>query len=327
MRVLALHAGALGDCVLALHVVEALRNTWDASVTMVARSPIAGWAEGYGLVSKAFSFEHALVRGIYGSDQALPSETVEFLSGFDRIVSFLGRIDGPVSMKLSTFQGPEVLAIDPRPIAELTANGMHITQQWIDQLAAHGYHAEVTPPTLQFPPSKRRATRDLLAKRLGDRPGRLVLCHPGSGGLKKCCPIEACEQLVEATRSCGWSVGWMIGPDELERFGPPYVQRLERTARVIYEESVEVAADLVSGADGYIGHDAGMTHVAALARIPTVALFGPTDPQVWRPLGSACRVVSFPPEDGSLDSWIGQVLLHVGKSNGASHDGARAATP
>jgi ADP-heptose:LPS heptosyltransferase len=272
------------------------------------------------VLAQALSFEQSAVRGIYNSDRGLPGETVEFLAGFDRIVSFLGGIDDAVLMNLSMVQGVQVFAIDPRPRSEAPLRGRHITQQWIDQLAAHGYRPEVIPARLQISPSRRRANCDMLAARLDGKPGRMAICHPGSGSLKKCCPIEACEQLVEAAESSGWNVGWMIGPDEVERFGPSYVERLEHAAPVIYEESVEIAANLVSGAEGYIGHDAGMTHVAVLAGVPTVALFGPTDPQVWRPLGDTCRVIGFPPEGGPLDPWIREVLLHLSQSDHTPQD-------
>ena len=34
-----------------------------------------------------------------------------------------------------------------------------------------------------------------------------------------------------------------------------------------------------------IGNDSGMTHLAAAAGTPAIALFGPTDPAVWGPRG------------------------------------------
>jgi ADP-heptose:LPS heptosyltransferase len=36
-----------------------------------------------------------------------------------------------------------------------------------------------------------------------------------------------------------------------------------------------------------VGNDSGVTHLAAVAGAPVVALFGPTDPALWRPLGDA----------------------------------------
>jgi len=42
-------------------------------------------------------------------------------------------------------------------------------------------------------------------------------------------------------------------------------------------------ADLLSNARIYIGPDTSVTHLAAAAGCPTVALFGPTDPRQWGP--------------------------------------------
>lgn len=38
-----------------------------------------------------------------------------------------------------------------------------------------------------------------------------------------------------------------------------------------------------------MGNDSGITHMAALTGCPTLALFGPTDPVVWAPLGPMAR--------------------------------------
>ncbi len=99
----------------------------------------------------------------------------------------------------------------------------------------------------------------------------------------------------------------MIGPDEVERDGPALIERLEKLAPVIFEESIERAADVVAEVDLFVGNDAGMTHVAALAEVATIAIFGPTDPDVWRPLGLHVRVVPFPDARG-LDLWVEQLM-------------------
>jgi len=41
----------------------------------------------------------------------------------------------------------------------------------------------------------------------------------------------------------------------------------------------------------YIGNDSGLTHLAAATGCPTIALFGASDPAVWRPLGDHVRVI------------------------------------
>jgi heptosyltransferase-3 len=56
----------------------------------------------------------------------------------------------------------------------------------------------------------------------------------------------------------------------------------------------------LAAADFFIGHDTGLTHLAAALTIPTVALFGPTDPVIWRPLGEHVTVIAS--EDNTMGS-------------------------
>ena len=51
-------------------------------------------------------------------------------------------------------------------------------------------------------------------------------------------------------------------------------------------------ARFLAGARAYIGNDSGITHLAAAVGVPTVALFGPTDPMVWGPRGQAVRIIT-----------------------------------
>jgi ADP-heptose:LPS heptosyltransferase len=48
----------------------------------------------------------------------------------------------------------------------------------------------------------------------------------------------------------------------------------------------------------YVGNDSGLSHVAGALGIPTVAVFGPTDPDVWAPLGRAVAAVRAPEGTG-----------------------------
>jgi len=55
--------------------------------------------------------------------------------------------------------------------------------------------------------------------------------------------------------------------------------------------------DAYAGAARYIGNDSGPSHLAAIVGIPTLCLFGPTDPARWRPLGPAVTVLRRNPID------------------------------
>jgi ADP-heptose:LPS heptosyltransferase len=41
----------------------------------------------------------------------------------------------------------------------------------------------------------------------------------------------------------------------------------------------------------YIGNDSGITHLAAYLGVPTIALFGPTNPPTWGPIGRRVRTI------------------------------------
>jgi ADP-heptose:LPS heptosyltransferase len=47
----------------------------------------------------------------------------------------------------------------------------------------------------------------------------------------------------------------------------------------------ELARQLAQGGL-FVGNDSGVTHLAAWLGLPTIALFGPTDPSSWAPLGT-----------------------------------------
>lgn len=50
-------------------------------------------------------------------------------------------------------------------------------------------------------------------------------------------------------------------------------------------------AGWIRGAAAYIGNDSGITHLAAATGVPTVALFGYSNPRIWAPRGPHVRIV------------------------------------
>jgi ADP-heptose:LPS heptosyltransferase len=81
---------------------------------------------------------------------------------------------------------------------------------------------------------------------------------------------------------------------EQGRFGTLRHRLETRRELLVVEDDFIDAAKRMADADLYVGNDAGMTHVAAAMGMPTVAIFGPTDPCVWRPFGE--HVVTVAPE-------------------------------
>lgn len=110
--------------------------------------------------------------------------------------------------------------------------------------------------------------------------GDFAVIHPFSGSTRKNWPLERFRELA---RRIGLPVRWSAGPEE----------SLEWAVR--FENLYELACWLATSRI-YIGNDSGITHLAAAAGVPVVAIFGPTDPAVWAQRGESVRVVS-----GKLD--------------------------
>jgi len=293
--------------VLAIHLARMMRRAWgEPEMTMAARSPIARWAALRGFVTEAVSLERAGGHRLYHTALEWPQEAKDFLGRFDRVVSLLGGPGEIVSSRLADLVNGEIIAIDPVADAIASRQGVHIARQWSNAIERLGHPL---PWAKERRPPRVPADRSRLVSRMNASPDAAVLLiHPGSGGLDKVCPLEALETLAVRASRDGWQIGWMVGPDEVERLGRVFTDRLQATGPVIFEPAVEAAADLVAGGDAFVGNDAGMTHVAALAGVRTVALFGPTDPRVWHPLGPNCQTVTFPGNDDSLAAWLGRVL-------------------
>lgn len=105
--------------------------------------------------------------------------------------------------------------------------------------------------------------------------------HPFSGSPRKNWPLDRFRKLAQTLEI---SVKWCAGPEET----------LNDAVR--FENLWDLACWLAS-ARVYIGNDSGITHLAAAVGTPVVAVFGPSDPQIWRPLGERVRIVS-----GALDA-------------------------
>ena len=71
-------------------------------------------------------------------------------------------------------------------------------------------------------------------------------------------------------------------------------------SRVTFWENLPLPelANRLAGTQLYLGHDTGVSHLAAASGVPSLLLFGPTDPGVWAPPHEQVRVLRAP--DGNL---------------------------
>ncbi len=122
-----------------------------------------------------------------------------------------------------------------------------------------------------------------------------VAIHPGSGSPRKCWPAHNFIAVIEHLIQRNIPVLLLAGPADVERVQDMLKHLSPHLAtgmlKVLENVPLIQVADCLQQCKGYLGNDSGITHLAAMLGVPTLALFGPTDPHVWQPPGPSVRVI------------------------------------
>jgi ADP-heptose:LPS heptosyltransferase len=107
--------------------------------------------------------------------------------------------------------------------------------------------------------------------------------------------------------------GMMIcGPAEQERDLQPLRETHSSAWRWTPELTLPQLAALLARCRVLMGHDSGVTHLAAAVGTTVLALFGPTDPLSWGPRSpQACVLQPSPPQLLTLENLAPQVVTET----------------
>ncbi|MCG3138957.1 MAG: hypothetical protein HJJLKODD_02829 [Phycisphaerae bacterium] len=280
---LLIHAGALGDLVLAVHFARQLQAAEALpELHLLCRQRWACYLAQHQCITSWKHLESPNYLSLFQMDEPLPEHIRDYLQNFDLIVSMLGGKDESITERLRSATNRPILALDPRPQPDDTT---HILDQWWNQVGFEG--------SINQNRNRRRADFFRIHNDT-DTTSLPIIIHPGSGGRRKCWPLENFIQLAQQLLAAGRTVQFMIGPDEHELFGAVLLSRLSALAPVIEEADPCRASERLASAAEYVGNDAGMTHVAAFIGLPTISIFTATDPRVWRPVGQTVITLTSP---------------------------------
>lgn len=179
-----------------------------------------------------------------------------------------------------------VVSHDPAP----PPGGPHAARWFASCLPAIGVAAppHLDTPTLQPSEDEHRAASALVAT----LPPSFLAVHPGSGSPAKNWPAERFARLAHAAAPRKWLL--VRGPADAVA-----AEALEELpgACVARDFPLRVLAAVLARAGAYVGNDSGISHLAAACGAPTVAIFGPTDPALWAPVGRRVEIVRRPTMD------------------------------
>lgn len=301
-----LHGGALGDLALTIRLalmLPAARQT--GSLTVVSRADPGDLSTCLPAIARR-CLETVGAHWLYidtarGADDATdepPPTLARIVQGRD-VLSALGGPETPVHVHLARLGPRRLFSFDPRH----SRGGRHVTQQWRTALEAQGLAFDPAARRAQAVPALRRTQVLQQAGReaLGARGcgAATVLIHPGAGSREKCWDWEGFLSVAAVLERAGLTVAFLVGPAELERWPADRIAAIAARFPLLRSPPPGELACVLAAARVLLSNDCGPAHLAALLGTPTLTLFGPTSPRVWRPLGPRARVICGRPQQDS----------------------------
>jgi len=307
-RILIARGGALGDFILTLPAIHALRDALpDAEINVLTNKAIAPLALEAVEINGIRSLDDPDLAPVFIQDGDLSEKWRAYFRQHDLVISYLHDPEKIFETNLRDFGVARVLA-GPSKVA---AAGRHAAIQLGEPLRELGIGISDFAPRLQIDDRAREKAR----QKLGASP--VIALHPGSGSPRKNWPMENWIALIAYLIEQSVPITIIGGEAD-------HGQMAELQSR-FKSESVPFAIDwplrdlaALLASSIFVGHDSGVSHLAAATGAASLVLFGPTDPQIWRPQNENARVLLAPNRElaqlpfATVWDAINQELMRIG---------------
>jgi heptosyltransferase-3 len=284
-RILVLRPGAIGDTLVALPALLALRARYPgAHVTVAGNRAALPLVEAAGGADAWLPFDDPRVTRLFMS--AAPQADDVFL-GFNVGVAWGRDPDGVLRASLQRRGVREIVVAPSRPAAD---QPVHVARHLTQTLAPLGIDptADLLLPTFRIPADIiEAADAELRTAGLASRP--FVAMHAGSGSTTKNWPAERFCNVVDALRAEHALECVVLGGPADSEVLLVLRDRSDLHLAVFDERPLLFVAAILRRACAFLGNDSGLSHLAGMLGVPTLVLFGPSDPTHWLPLGPRVR--------------------------------------
>ncbi len=280
---LIIRGGAIGDFILALPAVHALRDEHPGM-----RLEIMGYSHIASLACERFyanairTMEQRAVAIFFAPKAELDPGLCRYFSSFEMVVSYLYDPDSVFTNNLKRAGVTNLIVADGRPSG--TAHATDFLAQWLPRA---GVAPHIGPPRV-YPND---ADLEEAARHFPGLGKSMVAIHLGSGSPKKNWPTSRFLDLAQWLKGRGLGVLVVQGPADSEAQGNFWRDPASANCIRCHGLSLPVLAAALKQCAVFVGHDSGISHLAAAVGTPVVAIFGPTDPRQWAPLGKKVAVL------------------------------------
>jgi heptosyltransferase-2 len=291
-RILVIRGGAIGDFILTLPAIRLLRENFpDVAIEILGYKHIVALAEKRFYASATRSIEYAGMAGFFVPGSDLDPELKEYFAGFQQVISYLFDPDGFFEGNLRRAGVKNLIQGSPR-----VDDSDHAARQLARPLQSLALYLEDGAPQVFPSEPDRESARQFLA----GSSDPVIALHPGSGSDRKNWDLENWRKLGDWLLASGRAGSLLVVGGEADRERLATLQRVWAGAPVQWALNLplpELGA-LLEASALFLGHDSGISHLAAATGTRCVLLFGPTDPDVWGPLNRGVKILAAP--DGNL---------------------------
>jgi len=278
IKTLVIRPSGLGDTLLLAPALSQLSHK--VEFTLVGRRPAIDFL--FHLVGNCLDYEKGGWHTLFSEKprcEILPFQEV------NKVISFLSDPDGCAEKGLRTcLKHIPLFSFPPFPPR---GEKIHVAHYLALCLCKSGLPVN---PDKAIEEAKRRP---LLGENRSVRTGYAMVVHPGSGGERKNYPPEFWLRLLKNRDLEVFKKRFLLlGPAESELYQLFSENLSDLDVEIMYSPPREKLLPLLKGASLYIGHDSGITHLAAMLGTPTVAFFKKSDPLQWAPLGPYVTVIA-----------------------------------
>ncbi len=284
MRMLILRLAQIGDSLITFPIIRALREKYpDPHITYVGNSAVLPIAQDWGLAEEVYA------QGRLEYDKPLTEESIRssawlpLLKQSDLVVYWLlyQDIDGHAEKDMLAAGARKVIIVDGFPKVDLA-------KHWMETMAAGaGFPDLKAEHVAPFIPLKQASEFCMF-----DPP---IAIHPGCSDGERRWPAASFASIINQLLHLQQPVLLLTGPDDAEQLQiirkhlfpvpKPGLLTILNNAPI-----VEVARQ-IKKCKCYLGNDSGMTHLAGLLGVPTIALFLPDFVTTMHPLGPSVEII------------------------------------
>jgi heptosyltransferase-2 len=289
----------IGDAVITLPAIRSIRRTYpEARIDLLVKPWVYDIFKGNPYIDEIILYDKGRLKLIRELRKRHFDMAILLQNAFDAaLITWLAGIPERIGYKRD-IRGPlltHAISVDK------STERRHQVYYYLDLLNSIGIKTEDEQPYLHLLYEEREDARELLKKAFGeDDESPIIGINPGATyGPAKRWPVERFSYLVSrAIEELNARIVIFGSPSEVElaneiiNSASRIMHHVSRILNMSGKTNLRELASLISACDVFVTNDTGPMHMASALFVPTVAIFGSTDPAITAPFGEGHRVVT-----------------------------------